>query len=108
MSYSLAWGRTAKHSADLEQGLRNMPYGFLAKMCWCCKGRGEYEQRYIEGRFNGVCDTCNGGGLIYHSGNAAPVTVVNQVLNSVPDSIQVPNEGKSFGHSRPRQPARMR
>jgi len=92
--YALAHGRTAKHAADLEQGLRNMRPGFLANLCWCCKGKGEYEQRYVEGRFTGVCEYCAGGGLIYGEGKAAPVTVVNQVLNTVKGSIHIPHDGK--------------
>lgn len=105
--YALAYGRTAKHASDLAKGLWNMRSDFMARLCMACEGKGEYDQNYLEGRMSGVCNRCAGGGLIYNSGNAAPVTVVNQVLNTVPDSIQVPHDGKSLGHSR-RQPARMR
>lgn len=77
-------GNVDAHAEQLKRGLARLPH-MIAHICPLCEGRGEREQNYIVGcgggmcRMTGVCDWCDGSGLLQND-NAAPNSVVNQVL----------------------------
>lgn len=48
--------------------------------CYFCWGNGKYVQRYMEGRFTGVCDFCKGSGFTYKgTSRGVPLSVTNQI-----------------------------
>lgn len=79
------WGMNDEHAKRLKLGLARMKPGFLAEICWACKGTGRYEQSYNAGcgmgyyRMNGDCEYCKSRGLLMAAG-PAPLSVVNQVI----------------------------
>ena len=61
------------------------------KVCWCCKGKGEYRQTYTAGcgmgsySALGDCEYCKRTGYLYKStGKAVPPSVVTQIKNTNP------------------------
>lgn len=72
------------HANRLRRGLKRLPE-MVATICDLCEGRGEREQRYTIGcgfglcHAIGVCDYCNGSGLL-QGNEPAPDSVLNQVL----------------------------
>lgn len=85
--YSIAYGKTDEHSKQLEVGLKKLGPDFIAEICPVCMGHGQHEQTYTLGcdlgyiKMMGVCDWCNGTGLLQGTVEA-PLSVVNQVLNA--------------------------
>lgn len=86
--FFVPYGEEEIHAAALRAGLKQMAEGFSAYVCEICKGQGSYDQRYNAGcgmgyyTSKGDCDYCGATGLCQGSGmrNAAPVSVINQVL----------------------------
>ena len=85
--FSIAYGHTAEHAAQLVRGLECLPANFIAAVCDICKGHGEYKQTYTAGcgmgsyRSTGGCDYCDGTGLLQGS-KPAPDSVRNQVIEA--------------------------
>ena len=55
----------------------------FATVCDLCKGHGYYKHDYCDApSFNGPCSICKGRMFLYQSGEAIPVTVFHQIVNS--------------------------
>jgi hypothetical protein len=52
----------------------------LVTVCPCCRGRGQYRQRFLEGRLLGSCEACDGAQFVYReTGRAVPASVREQI-----------------------------
>ena len=85
-AFSIAYGRTKEHAAELTEGLAKMPQGFAAEVCGICHGEGQYSQTYCDGpsgyfKTMGGCDYCDGTGL-RQGRSAAPASVREQVIQA--------------------------
>lgn len=86
-NYFIPFGKKEEHVRRIADGLAKMSPGFLAEVCWCCGGKGSYQQTYTAGcgmgtfRSDGDCEKCVGRGLLV-ANSAAPLSVLNQVLEA--------------------------
>lgn len=86
-AWSIAYGRTKEHAAQLRAGLAALPSSFAARVCGSCNGEGQYEQTFTAGCGGGYyhsmsgCDYCDGTGLM-QGRQPAPASVRGQVLNA--------------------------
>jgi hypothetical protein len=86
-AYSIAYGRTKQHAAQLRAGLARLPADFAARLCGVCNGEGEYEQTFTHGCGGGYyramsgCDHCDDTGLM-QGRSPAPASVLEQVLGA--------------------------
>lgn len=82
----VTYGDHTQHAEALTRGLKKMPPGFLAKLCWWCDGTTmrNYENCTVcgEGRPYGAAL-----GLLTAWDKPAPESVVNQVLAAAGASI---------------------
>lgn len=69
----------------------------LVYACSVCKGMGQYEQSYNAGcgfgmyRSMGPCDFCQSTGFRYHNGTPIPKSVLNQIIVTNSDTIEIAN-----------------